>query len=132
MTGPNHKKQTAKSKSESTDSISSTTTPANKNSDEDKLNEAIRDLKVAQILKLNEIFENLRKEYEDHIPIYVNRIQFLDQKLSALQNDPEKKNAYLDEILNLSKFALEKINQNDLLRYYGEKNHDPASDDSKK
>ena len=67
----------------------------------------------SSLLKLNEIFENLRKEYEDHIPIYVNRIQFLDQKLSALQNDPEKKNAYLDEILNLSKFALEKINQNE-------------------
>ena len=131
MAGPNHKKQSTKSKNESSDTAPSTTT-ATKTSDEEKLNEAIRDLKVAQILKSNEIFETLRKDYEDHIPIYINRIQFLDQKLSGLQNDNEKKSSHLDEILSLSKLALDKINQNDLLRYYGEKHHDPSSDDKKK
>lgn len=123
-------KSQAKSSTESTETPSSSNTSLmTKNPDDDKLNEAIRDLRVAHVLKSNDIFDSLKHEYESHIPIYLNRIQYLTQ---SMQSDPEKKILQHDEIISLSKMAIEKINQNDLLRYYGEKNHDPATDDKKK
>ncbi len=79
----------------------------------------------------NEIFDSLKNEYEDHIPIYLNRIQYLASN-SKTSNDQEKKCKNDDEIISLSRLALEKINQNDLLRYFGEKHHDPANDEHKK
>lgn len=79
----------------------------------------------------NDIFETLRRDYEDHVPIYINRIQYLEQQLSSLKNDDDKKKSY-EDIIGLSKLALEKINQNDLLKYLGEKTHDNLSDEGKK
>ena len=61
----------------------------------------------------------------------MNRIQFLNQKLASCQNEIEKSNFY-EEIIELSKVAIGKIDQNDLLRYIGEKYHDSASDEVKK
>lgn len=75
----------------------------------------------------------MRDEHENHIPIYINRIQFLELKVSNIpRKENNKKLALLDEILALSRTALEKINQNDLLRYVGEKHHDALLDDAKK
>jgi hypothetical protein len=123
-------KLTKSTSSEAT--VSSTTEkPKTKSkSDEDKLKEAIRDIKVAHILKSNDIFESLKSEYDDFVPIYLNRIQYLEQQL--LLNDSEKKMQTHEQIIELCQLGLEKINQNDLLRYFGEKTHDPALDESKK
>ncbi len=73
-------------------------------------------------------------EYEDHVPIYINRIQYLEQQFSALpsHSESEKKSSICKQIIELSKIGLEKINQNDLLRYFGEKNHDPSLEENKK
>ena len=42
----------------------------------------------------NDIFETLRRDYEDHI----NRIQYLEQQMSSLKNDDEKKKSFVDII----------------------------------
>ena len=65
------------------------------------------------------------------MPIYVNHIQFLEQQFAA-STDVVKRHSLCKQIIEMSKIGLEKINQNDLLRYFGEKNHDPALEESKK
>ena len=80
-------------------------------------------------MRSNLIFDSVKSEHENHIPVYMNRIQFLLQK--TCQNDIEKSNVH-EEIIDLSKTAIGKIDQNDLLRFIGEKYHDSTSDESKK
>ena len=81
----------------------------------------------------SDVFESLRKEYPDHVPVYINRIQYLEQQLAKeSQQQAEKKHAIYEEIIGLSTLALGKINQADLLKYLGEKHHDPAQEDNKK
>ena len=77
------------------------------------------------------IFESLKSEYEDHVPIYINRIQYLEQLL-AESADKDKKCSLYKQIIELCKTGMEKINQNDLLRYFGEKTHDASLEESKK
>lgn len=79
------------------------------------------------------MFETLKKEYEDHVPIYVNRAQYLEQQLANLaKTDSEKRLKYLDEIIDVSRQGLNKINQNDVLKFFGEKQHDPQTEEKKK
>jgi hypothetical protein len=61
----------------------------------------------------------------------MNRIQFLLQKISTCQNEVDKSNVH-DEIIHVSKTAISKIDQDDLLRFIGEKYHDSATDETKK
>ena len=77
------------------------------------------------------IFESVRSEHENHLPVYINRIQFLNQKLSTCQSENDKSTIH-DEIIEVSKTAISKINQDDLLRFIGEKYHDSTSDETKK
>jgi hypothetical protein len=89
---------------------------------------------VAFVLKSNELFESVRKEHENHVPVYLNRILYLEQQLqskASTMTDEEKQKHY-DEIIEMAKVALEKINQNELLKYFGEKYHEPAGDEVKK
>lgn len=79
----------------------------------------------------NKIFESVKNEYENHIPIYVNRIQFLQQKIASSKNEVEKLGLH-EEIIELSRLSIDKIDQTDLLRYIGEKCHDSISDEMKK
>ena len=65
------------------------------------------------------------------MPIYLNRIQYLEQQLEA-EKDREKKSVIYKEIIEMCRIGLEKINQSDLLRYFGEKSHDPSLDEKKK
>ena len=76
------------------------------------------------------MFEPVRSEYENFIPVYLNRIVFLQQLINSTQNEQEKLSIY-DEIIDLSKTAIEKIDQNDLFRFFGQKNHDSAEDNKK-
>ena len=71
----------------------------------------------------------MRNEYESHVPVYVNRITYLQQHVLTIQNETDKNSVY-DEIIELSKTAIDKIDQNDMLRYFGEKHRD--SDENKK
>jgi len=77
------------------------------------------------------MFESLKSEYADHVPIYLNRIQYLEQQLDK-ESDREKKSGIYKEIVDLCRIGLEKIDQSDLLRYFGEKSHDPSLDEKKK
>ncbi len=79
----------------------------------------------------NQIFESIRDEYENYIPVYLNRVQYLQQKISTTQNEIEKSNLN-DEVIELCKQAIDKIDQNDLLRYVGEKHHESNTDENKK
>lgn len=75
----------------------------------------------------------MRKDHEDHVPIYTNRIQYLEQQLSTLApTETDKKISVYDEIIATSRLGLDKINQNDLLKYLGEKQHDPSVEENKK
>ncbi|CAF0707859.1 unnamed protein product [Brachionus calyciflorus] len=101
-------------------------------SEEEKLKEAVRDVQVSYIQKVENLFETLRLEHENHIPIYINRIQYLEKKISNLaKNESEKKLALFNEIIELSKTALSKINLDSLLKFLGEKHHD-SNDETKK
>jgi hypothetical protein len=124
--------------SQSTDSGSTPSTPQptlkQTKTEDERLKEALRDVQVAFILKSNDLFESVRKEHENYVPVYINRILYLEQQLqskAATMSDEEKQKLY-SEIIELAKVALEKINQNELLRYFGEKHHEPASDEIKK
>jgi hypothetical protein len=76
----------------------------------------------------------LSYEYPDFIPVYLNRIQYLEQQFSSQKEENKvKARSYCEEILRLSKLAIEKININELLKYIGEKVHDSTmSQESKK
>lgn len=82
-------------------------------------------------IRSNEIFESVKNEYENHIPVYLNRIHFLQQKINSSQNEVEKLSMN-EEIIDLSRTSIDKIDQADLLKYNGEKCHDPISDDIEK
>ena len=73
----------------------------------------------------------MRDEHENHIPVYLNRIQYLQQKLSTTPNENEK-SSLNEEIIELCKQAIGKIDQNDLLRYIGEKYHEAVTEETKK
>lgn len=83
---------------------------------EDEYREALRDLKISWLSKLelsHPLFKELRSEYEDHLPLYVTRLQ-------ALDSDKEREKC-IPEILQLSKFLLSRIDQNSVLAYFGMK-----------
>ena len=60
----------------------------------------------------------------------MNRITFLQQKVASAQD--EAKQGYCDSIIELAKIAIGKINQDELLKYLGEKQHEGLSDEAKK
>lgn len=78
----------------------------------------------------NDLFDTLIKDHPEHIPVYLNRIQYLENQLTS--SDNEKKLSIYEEIIGLSGLALNKINQTELLKYLGEKHHDPAQEEHKK
>ena len=65
----------------------------------------------------------MRDEYQDHIPVYLNRIKFLNDKLVKLTVSDEKL-VILDEIIDLSKNAIGKIDDTSLMLYFGQKQTD--------
>lgn len=70
-------------------------------------------------------------EFSSHVPVYVNRIQYLEHQISSLENDStesglEKKISLYEDIVNVSKTGIENINQDELLKHLGEKNNDPS------
>jgi len=78
------------------------------------------------------------------VPIYINRVKYLEQQLASNTTDnaaasgvdttaeSDKKCATHKQIIDVCRAGLAKIDQNDLLRYFGEKSHDPALDEKKK
>lgn len=82
---------------------------------EEEMAEAVRDLKINWIKKLEtpeartEVYEELVKESPDHIPIYIARLQ-------ALESD---KAMDWKTILETANTALKFINVSELLEYYG-------------
>ncbi|XP_063430494.1 tripeptidyl-peptidase 2-like [Mytilus trossulus] len=82
----------------------------------EEYDEAVRDLKISWLSKLeldNPLYDELRKTYPDHLPLYMSRLQALDTS-----KDRSKK---LVEIIDLAKVVSSKIDQNALLAYYGMK-----------
>ncbi|XP_060602891.1 tripeptidyl-peptidase 2-like [Ruditapes philippinarum] len=83
---------------------------------EDEYKEALRDLRITWLSKLeisHPLFEELRSEYEDHLPLYIARLQALDS-----EKDREK---CVGEMIDLSRYILSKIDQNSVLAYFGMK-----------
>ena len=78
------------------------------------------------------MYETLRKENEQHVPVYLNRIAYLQQQVAKPDATAAKRRDLYEEIVNVSKLGLDKINCGELLRFFGEKQHDPATDEIKK
>ena len=121
------------------------------------MNEAFRDLKVSWIIKLvqklnysnskliffisfkksrnNELYEKFlaeNNENKEHVPLYINRIKYLEQQVSSTKDDVKLKIQYLTQIVELSKVALSKINQDELFIYFGIKKHEKANENLQK
>ncbi|XP_048746966.2 tripeptidyl-peptidase 2-like [Ostrea edulis] len=83
---------------------------------DEEFTEALRDLQISWISKLepdHSLFDELRKQHPDHLPVFTARLQ-------ALDNHKDRKK-YLGEIIDLSKFIISKIDQKELLSFYGMK-----------
>lgn len=78
------------------------------------------------------MFEKLINDHPDHIPVYINRIKYLENQLSLNTDNANQKQDYLSQIIDLSKTALSKINQNDLFNFFGIKKHETANEELKK
>jgi hypothetical protein len=76
------------------------------------------------------LFEKFVGEYSEHIPLYLNRIKYLDQEIEKC--DGLLKKDYLEQIIKLSKMAINKINQNDLLCFFGAKKFENEDEEVKK
>jgi hypothetical protein len=82
--------------------------------------------------RINEIYETLRQEYENHVPIYLKRVEYLESQIAACgETDVEKKIGLWEEVFATMRTASTKINKDAVLKYLGEKNHD-LSDELKK
>ena len=81
------------------------------------------------IFRSNDVFNKLKSEneFQNYVPFYLNRIKYLEQQATDTANN---KTVLYGEILELALKALEKINENDLLCYFGAKK--PENDDVKK
>ncbi|CAH1781843.1 unnamed protein product [Owenia fusiformis] len=83
---------------------------------EEEFNEAIRDLKITWMSKLEDsssLYEEMKKAHPGHLPLHVAR-------LNALDSD-KKRGEKLQEIIDLGKEIVSNIDQNALLQYYGTK-----------
>ncbi|XP_053404432.1 tripeptidyl-peptidase 2-like isoform X2 [Mercenaria mercenaria] len=83
---------------------------------EEEYTEALRDLRISWLSKLeigHPLFEELRSQYEDHLPLYIARLQALDSE--------KEREKYVAEIMDLSKYILSKIDQTSVLAYFGMK-----------
>lgn len=116
----NHGKKVEKHGSKKCDS-----NEAKLKSEDEKLNETIRDTRVSSVQKIDSIFESVRNEYPDHVPVYINRILYLEKQFSALKKEEiEKKKQNLNDRISLANTGIEKINQDNLLKYIGQKHHE--------
>ncbi|XP_022341956.2 tripeptidyl-peptidase 2-like [Crassostrea virginica] len=83
---------------------------------DEEYKEALRDLQISWISKLeadHSLFDDLRGQFPDHLPLYTARLQSLD-------NHKDRKK-FLGEIMDLSKLIISKIDQKELMSYYGMK-----------
>ncbi|XP_057365075.1 tripeptidyl-peptidase 2-like [Daphnia carinata] len=86
-----------------------------KNAKEEMI-ESLRDLKITWLTKLAdsgatsaEMYEELKADFPEHIPIYIARLQ-------ALESEKERN---LKAIVETADLALKKINMSELLEFYG-------------
>nr|CAH0110775.1 unnamed protein product [Daphnia galeata] len=86
-----------------------------KNAKEEMI-ESLRDLKITWLTKLGDsgttsadMYEELRADFPEHIPIYIARLQ-------ALESEKERN---LKAIVDTADLALKKINVSELLEFYG-------------
>ena len=83
--------------------------------------------------RINEIYDTLRHNHENHVPIYVKRIEYLESQIASCgETETEKKIGLWDELIGVTRTALAKINQDEVLKFLGEKNTDSVSDEAKK
>ncbi|XP_033760966.1 tripeptidyl-peptidase 2-like [Pecten maximus] len=83
---------------------------------EEEYAEAIRDMKINWIPKMDLdhiLFEEVRHDNPDHLPLYMARLQALDSS--------KERSKKLGAIIDLSKFIISKIDQVALSSYYGMK-----------
>lgn len=85
-------------------------------SPEEEYQEALRDLRISWITKLDEsdeLYKELCKEYKDYLPLHVAKLQALDSDKDRLKKLPE--------ITKIAKYILNQIDKDALLAYYGMK-----------
>eukprot|EP00934_Nitzschia_sp_Nitz4_P004024 Nitzschia sp. Nitz4//scaffold5_size260463//37246//41143//NITZ4_000947-RA/size260463-processed-gene-0.53-mRNA-1//1//CDS//3329555235//4014//frame0 len=90
---------------------------------EERLEEAIRDLKVAQLEKLSkqekssgkfdELYAQLLKEYIGHVPLLMARLKYLDSH--------KKRADMLGDIVGAADDVVKEISENELALHYGRK-----------
>ncbi|WAR28137.1 TPP2-like protein [Mya arenaria] len=88
---------------------------------EEKFMEAQRDLKISWLSKLDighTLYRELKAEFEDHIPLYIARLNAIDS-----EKDREK---CIPEIIETARLVLSKIDQQSVLAYFGMKSDNSA------
>lgn len=89
---------------------------------DEEYKDALRDMQISWISKLevdHSLYDDLRGQYPDHLPLFKARLE-------ALDNHKDRKK-FLAEIIDLSKLIISKIDQKDLMSFYGMKS-DPRPD----
>jgi len=105
--------------------------PEDKRTVDEKIEEAIRDLKVAQLGKLTkkekeggkfeELYESLAQQYPGHLPLLMAKLKYLDAH--------EKRSEKIDEIVETAEALISSIPQDALAMHFGKKsdNDDPVA-----
>jgi tripeptidyl-peptidase-2 len=105
--------------------------PKDERSAEEKMNEAVRDLKVAQLGKLSpkekedgqfeELYAKLEAEYPDHLPLLVAKLKNLDAH--------KKRSEKLNDIVSAANAVASLISEDELALHFGRKSdsEDPKS-----
>ena len=108
-----------KSSSDSSESLE----PKDERTAEEKMNEAVRDLKIEHLGKLSkkekedgqfdQLFAKLDKEYSDFLPLHMARLKYLDSR--------EKRSENLAEIVTAADAVVRRISEDELALHFGRK-----------
>eukprot|EP00742_Colponemidia_sp_Colp-10_P008114 GILJ01008758.1.p1 GENE.GILJ01008758.1~~GILJ01008758.1.p1 ORF type:complete len:1249 (+),score=195.85 GILJ01008758.1:73-3819(+) len=94
-----------------------TAEPADTRTNKQKLEDAIRDLKVSHMSKITDLaefqatFQELSKEYPSHLPLFSANLQFLD-------DEKQRKNR-LNEVIGAADLVINQIDQTRLAQWFG-------------
>ncbi|XP_013068571.2 tripeptidyl-peptidase 2-like isoform X1 [Biomphalaria glabrata] len=89
----------------------------------ESMTEAIRDLKISWLAKppataSKSIFEELKKEFPKHLPVYIARLNALE---AATESYTRAEESVLQEMISVGKEAVQCIDSDALLTYFGMK-----------
>jgi tripeptidyl-peptidase-2 len=110
-------------KAEKTTTDSEAVEPKDERTPEEKMNDAVRDLKVEHLGKIpatdkevnsfNELYAKLEQEFSDHLPLRMIKLKYLESRKDRV--------AILDDIVQVSEAIVGLINEDELALHFGRK-----------